>query len=146
MADHPTGPEVAMDVDDEASIDSVDDLAREEDVWLEAEINAVENDMQQTAAPSELRNDIASLMYMSNVKSLFHDLFLNKQERLTAGNIDAYVEHAKYCLTYFETWKLAQLQRKKLGDKNWNKSFLAHQTYKNLRMSVCVFFTLQDIW
>ena len=65
---------------------------------------------------------------------------MNKEERLTSGNINIYEEHAKYCVSIFETWKLAQLKRKKQGDKHWNKSFLAHQTYKKLRISVCGFF------
>lgn len=65
---------------------------------------------------------------------------MNKEEQLTAENIDIYEQHAKKLMSYFEEWRTSQLDRKKSGDRHWNKSFLAHQTYKNLRMSVCGFF------
>ena len=64
---------------------------------------------------------------------------MNKGERLSAGNIDIYEKHVQSLLSYFETWKIAQMRRKRRGDRDWNPSFFAHQTYRNIRMSMCQF-------
>ena len=87
-----------------------------------------------------MQNDLVLLVYMWVIESLFNNLFLNRHEKLTAGNIDIYEQLVKGLLKYMEDWKLAQLQRKKRGVPNWIKSFLAHKTYKNLRVAVSGFF------
>ena len=70
------------DVDDGASMESVDidkyiiDELNDDDDCID---EALEIEMFDDTS-SELKNDAASLMYMATVKSLFHDLFLNKEE------------------------------------------------------------------
>ena len=34
---------------------------------------------------------------------------------------------------------MSQMKSKRRGDKNWTSSFLAHQIYRNILMSVCLF-------
>ena len=143
---HTQSPHIGDDNDDDvdvgASMESIDtdeyifDELDDEDDCID---EAMEIEMFD-ATSSELKNDVASLMYMATVKSLFHDLFLNKEERLTADNIDIYEKHVKYCLSYFKSWKSVQLRRKKEGDMHWIPSFLAHQTFRNFLMSVSGFF------
>ena len=87
-----------------------------------------------------LLSDLESLVYMGHIEALFHDFILNRREKLTAGNIDTYEKHAKDLLQYFGDWKISQLKRRKLGNSDWEKSFMAPQTYKNLRLCVGGFF------
>ena len=44
-------------------------------------------------------------------------------------------------LAYYEGWKLAQLERRKRGlpRKAWEPSFLAHETYRNMRIAISGF-------
>ena len=103
----------------------------------------VEN--QQVGQTSELQSDVASLMFMGIMESLFVNLFLKKYQKFTADNIDIYEKLVKDLLKHVADWKSAQLQRKKQNNPNWNKSFLAHQTYRNTWITICSFFSFLSI-
>ena len=89
---------------------------------------------------SSLLSDLAALVFMGHVEALFHNFILNKNEKLTTGNIDIYEKHAKDLMAYFGVWKLSQLKEKAQKNPDWPKTMMAHQTYKNLRQCLSAFF------
>ena len=95
---------------------------------------------QENASNDTLENDIATLLYMVHIQALFHDLFMCKREKITKDNCDVVENLVKGYFKYFEDWKRAQLKLKKAGYKEWEKTCLAHQTWKNLRFGFCGFF------
>ena len=76
---------------------------------------------------------------MSVIGALFNDFFMNKKERFTSENMNIYVPYLKELMQYFGDWRVAQLRRRKRGDETWLKTFLAPETYLNLRSGVCGF-------
>lgn len=64
---------------------------------------------------------------------------MNKKENLTREKIDSYEEYIKSKLDYFSGWKEMQLARKAAKCDDWLESFLAPETWKNLRISVAGF-------
>ena len=81
-------------------LDEVDD-----DAWDQQEAQCNE----ESGHHSDLKNDVASLAFMSVVESLFNDIFQNRCKKLTAENIDAFKNLIKGLLKCFEDWKFAQL-------------------------------------
>ena len=95
---------------------------------------------QQCDMTSTLLGDLASLVFMGHVEALFHNFILNKDEKLTARNIDIYEKHAKDLMKYFGVWKLSQLKQKAQKSPDWPKMMMAHQTYRNIRQCLSGFF------
>ena len=134
--------EVDLTGDSEEEEDGCDDAAFDEryEELHPCENNDNVDDVAQLDNETDLLSDLESLVFMSHVEALFNDFLLNKREKLTAGNIDTYEKHAKNLLKYFGDWKVAQLKRKAVKQPDWEKSFLAHQTYTNLRVCIGGFF------
>ncbi len=156
------GPMVSAEEAEEASLpdnsDVTDDMEEEElpDVWMELDeidwdevANEVDGHMGIEDASTTLNDkadesdslgsDIASLIYMTHVNALFHNLLMCKNENISSKNVDLVEDLAKGILTYFDDWKSAQLKRKAAKIDGWEKTFLAPQTFKNLRYSCCAF-------
>ena len=78
-------------------------------------------------------------------EAIFTQLLMSKKEQFTRGNHAIYKKHLQKLLTYYEDWKIAQLERRKSGlpRKTWEPSFLAPETYRNMRIAIsgCVHFT-----
>ena len=87
----------------------------------------------------QLLKDIAAFKYLAVNNALLNNLFLNTKERLNKHNISQYEALAKKLMQYFGDWKEAQLRRKQCEYDHWVKSFLANETYENLRVAVCGF-------
>ena len=121
------------------SFDELYDRLHPHDADDDCEVDELQGAQQGDVMPN-LLSDLESLVYMGHIEALFHDFILNKREKLTAGNIDTYEKHAKDLLQYFGDWKASQLKRRDLRDSDWEKSFMAPQTYKNLRICVGGFF------
>jgi hypothetical protein len=138
------------DDDDDDDLDD-DDLDEEDDEHAYEELESDEsgtkvksvrsNTTQDNVASDDtaLASDIASLLFMVHIQCLFHDLFMNKNEKITKGNCDIVEKLVKHYLSYFEGWKKAQMKRKRAKDPDWERSFLAHQTWKNMRHGLCGF-------
>ena len=138
--------EVQDDISDAELFDD-DDFDEEDDDHAYAEL---ENDegvantesvrlTNEDAANNTIASDLASLLFMVHIQSLFHDLFMCKQEKITKDNCDTVENLVKGYLSYFEEWKRAQMKRKRANLDGWEQSFLAHQTWKNMRHALCGF-------
>jgi hypothetical protein len=86
-----------------------------------------------------IRSELASLQYLIVVREIFIEVFMNKMENLTREKIDSYEEYVKSKLDYFSGWKEMQLARQAAKCDDWLKSFLAPETWKNLRIAVTGF-------
>lgn len=87
----------------------------------------------------ELLSDIASFVYLAAVGTIFNGMLSDTKERFNKKNIGQYTNVLKDVMTYFESWKEAQIHRKEQKDPHWQESFLDSMTYNNLRSSVCGF-------
>ena len=130
------------DDDDDSGFDEAYDELHSEDADDDCEIGAASTPPagEKSDEMSVLLSDLAALVYMGHVEALFHNFILSRREKLTIENINTYEEHAKSLLQYFGDGKVAQLRRKNQKDPMWEKSFMSHQTYKNLRKCVSGFF------
>ena len=79
--------------------------------------------------------------YLAVHEAMFTDMLMSKGEKFTEGNHKIYMEFLQWLMTYFRDWKLAQLERRKAGlpRKVWEPSFLAPETWRNVRVAVCGF-------
>jgi len=57
--------------------------------------------------------------YQFIIHCLFIQMFMNRQERITLGNIDALEASAKKYLSYFGTWRQAHLNRKQANPPSY---------------------------
>ena len=111
----------AQDEDDDAEEFDDDDFDEEDDEHAYAELENDESDataksvrpMNNDATHDPLASDIASLLFMVHIQSLFHDLFMCKHEKITKDNCDIVEQLVKKYLSYFEEWKRAQMNRKR---------------------------------
>ena len=89
---------------------------------------------------SLLFSKLALLEYQTVMHDLFHEVLMNKNMHFCQENIDGFMSHLKQKMTFFGKWKEAQLKRKEAKEDNWAETFLAPQTWTNLRCTVCGFF------
>jgi len=91
-------------------------------------------------ASLEQKMELNVLEYCAAVGVIFNEFFMNKFERLTLDNINEHEERMKECLSFFEKWRDEQIQLRQRKVADWKETFLAHETYKNLRIGVAGFF------
>ena len=105
----------------------------------------VAQDQNKTlAAPTvskKIHSDLSTMEYLAVHEAMFTDMLMSKGEKFTEGNHKIYMEFLQWLMTYFRDWKLAQLERRKAGlpRKVWEPSFLAPETWRNVRVAVCGF-------
>ena len=136
-----------LDLDDEIDELDDDDFDEEDDEHAYAELESDESDAKAKSirstnddAPQDsIASDLASLLFMVHIQSLFHDLFMSKHEKITQENCGIVEKLVKGYLSYFEDWKRAQMKRKRANVDGWERTFLAHQTWKNMRHALCGF-------
>lgn len=136
----PLNIKISEDYDDEDCLFDEDEYFEEDDEEEEDGSESTRPQVQEKSGKDLLLSNLASLVYMGHIEALFHSLIMDRSERLTLDNIDMYEDHVKDMLKYFEDWKLAQLQRKAEGNRNWERTFIAPQTWKNLRICFSSFF------
>jgi hypothetical protein len=66
---------------------------------------------------------------------------MNRQQRVTRDNVDQLEGAIRRRLVFFEKWRVDQLQKRAAKSSKWEKSFLSHVTYLNMRIGLCGFFT-----
>ena len=76
-------------------------------------------------------------MYCIRVYLLSH---ITQSNTIFYFNIHRYENQIKKCLSYFDSLRRAQLQRRRDKDEDWEQSFLASTTWRNLRISCRGFF------
>ena len=76
-------------------------------------------------------------MYCIHVYLLSH---ITQSNTIFYFNIHRYENQIKKCLSYFDSLRRAQLQRRRDKDEDWEQSFLASTTWRNLRISCRGFF------
>jgi len=88
---------------------------------------------------SEIHSEASTLLFMSHINAIFHDMVLNKNEKLNNDNINEYKHFLQKTMTYFGDMKIEQLNRRANGDKDWERHFLDRVTWRNLRGGLCPF-------
>lgn len=117
----------------------------EEHIWSEQEQYKDSNNkssislQQSTTHSEEIPSDATSLLYMSIVHEIFHELVLNRNEQINRQNSESYIEFAKSIMVHFGVWRQAQLKRKMLGDVDWERQSIDRITWRNLRFGVAPF-------
>ena len=72
----------------------------------------------------EIHGDASTLVYMAHINAIFNEMILNKSEKFCKDNYEQYTQFLKATMTYFSDMKVAQLERRKKKDKNWELHFL----------------------
>ncbi|KAL7546687.1 hypothetical protein ACHAWF_017274 [Thalassiosira exigua] len=83
---------------------------------------------------------ISSFEWLANVHEIFNATLMNTDLHLSWDNITWYENQTKKCLNYFQRLRKKQLQRKSDDVESWEKSFLAPETWRNLRITCRGFF------
>jgi hypothetical protein len=102
-------------------------------------------EMQQCQDPVILE-DLCALEYCATVGLVYLDFFMNRTKKLTRENIDHTELIIKKSFEFFERWRLDQLSERDRQHslssraKTWEKRFLSHVTYLNMRIGICGFF------
>ena len=90
----------------------------------------------------ELGPKVSSFEFIANVHEIFIATLMNMECLVNLENIDRLEAQIKKCLSYFERKRKRQLERKTMEDDDWYISFLAPQTWANLRLTCRGFFSV----
>jgi hypothetical protein len=101
--------------------------------------HAMPSELPLAQSVSKLKSDACALVYMSLINSIFHDMLLNKEERVNKKNHKEYLIFLQKAMAHFAPMKIAQLKRRKEGDTDWKRQFIDPTTWKNLRLSLSGF-------
>lgn len=120
-------------------LDGLDDDELERLIGNEDLTSTQKKSEEVHSTPGTLGDRIATLIYFAHVNALFHNFAMCRKEKITLQNVDLVEDLIKGLLSYFGEWKVAQLKRKAAKFDEYEKTFLAPQTYRNLRYSICPF-------
>jgi hypothetical protein len=88
----------------------------------------------------ELRSDVAYLEFSIWTSSIFIDLFMNKEMKLSSTNIDAIETNMRDSLKYVTDWyTYFKAQMSKSKQREENKMCLSKIAYSNLRVGIVGF-------
>jgi hypothetical protein len=132
-------------VDEMMSIKWSDAESESDKILRQIEICKSAAEMQQCQDPVILE-DLCALEYCATVGLVYLDFFMNRTKKLTRENIDHTELIIKKSFEFFERWRLDQLSERDRQHslssraKTWEKRFLSHVTYLNMRIGICGFF------
>eukprot|EP00984_Skeletonema_dohrnii_P030078 scaffold21210_cov78-Skeletonema_dohrnii-CCMP3373.AAC.1 len=131
---------VGEEEEDDDEYGEFDELDRELELFIsQSDSPSASTEVEEEDGSDSLGSEIASLQYMTRVSALFHDFIMCKNEKISAQNVDLVESLVKDLLSYFDDWKAAQMKKKSAKVDGWERMFLAPQTWKNLRHSLCGF-------
>jgi hypothetical protein len=93
-----------------------------------------------------VQSDLLVLEHCASVSLTCIEFFMNRNRQLRKDNIDEVEEKVKLGLRFFARWREDQLLSKAVfkqlhpSSKEWQKWFISHQTYLNMRIGTSGFF------
>ena len=94
----------------------------------------------------QVQSDLLVLEYCASVSLIYLEFFMNRHCQIRIDNVDDVMEKVKLGLRFFARWRedqlvsKATLKQQNPSSKEWEKWFISHQTYLNMRIGISGFF------